>query len=541
MPFRIYKEATGDILVESPTKQREMLIITSTVKVKEQAPNHVVSSIEAYGLVGILELAWGRYLLAVTSRDLAANIQNHKVWRVTSGMAIPLGNTQYPMLPNELDQITLAKYSIDIEMLQQVESIINSGRVYYSTTYDLTHSLQHNFLMQKQSFAAKIDDRYFFNSHLSSFLNNVENAKPWVLKTIYGFAGMISIGAQDSSCGTVLVSRTSSIRLGARYVRRGLDEKGNAANNVEMEQIVFDNDVVQKRTVSSFCQVRGSMPSIWGQEIDLSYRPKLHIADTSKPHVWNSTKMHYDDLLLQYSAEDAFSTCGMQGSVVCVNLLDVEGFEKPLSDIYEEGIKKYNNSRLNYESFPVSKWCKNMDFTKMDILLNRMTLRLLNSGWFVGEGNIPSFSSVNDFECLRLQTGLARVSCLDSLDRTNLTCSMFARYVVPYQIEAVIKKKLHLTLHDGVSDSSSRDPASETRSLLVKSMSAFTNLWADSGDAISINYAGTGALKSDVTRTGKRLVFKGSINDGLNSLTRYYLNNVKKPYSVHGRQETGCL
>ena len=51
-------------------------------------------------------------------------------------------------------------------------------------------------------------------------------------------------------------------------------------------------------------------------------------------------------------------------------------------------------------------------------------------------------------------------------------------------------------------------------------------VWANNADAISEQYAGTGALKTDYTRTGKRS-FKGVLNDGLNSATRYYLNNFK--------------
>lgn len=39
-------------------------------------------------------------------------------------------------------------------------------------------------------------------------------------------------------------------------------------------------------------------------------------------------------------------------------------------------------------------------------------------------------------------------------------------------------------------------------------------------------YAGTGALKSGFTRTGKRTV-AGLIDDGIKSMTRYYLNNFK--------------
>ena len=39
-------------------------------------------------------------------------------------------------------------------------------------------------------------------------------------------------------------------------------------------------------------------------------------------------------------------------------------------------------------------------------------------------------------------------------------------------------------------------------------------------------YAGTGALKADITRTGKRSL-TGLYNDGTNSLNRYYLNNFR--------------
>ena len=52
----------------------------------------------------------------------------------------------------------------------------------------------------------------------------------------------------------------------------------------------------------------------------------------------------------------------------------------------------------------------------------------------------------------------------------------------------------------------------------------YKGIWANNADAISIGYAGTGALKVDFTKTGKRTV-KGMINDGVNSCIRYYVNN----------------
>ena len=52
----------------------------------------------------------------------------------------------------------------------------------------------------------------------------------------------------------------------------------------------------------------------------------------------------------------------------------------------------------------------------------------------------------------------------------------------------------------------------------------FKVIWADHGDEVSLQYSGTGALKSGFTRTGKRSV-GGLIDDGIKSVTRYYLNN----------------
>jgi hypothetical protein len=49
-------------------------------------------------------------------------------------------------------------------------------------------------------------------------------------------------------------------------------------------------------------------------------------------------------------------------------------------------------------------------------------------------------------------------------------------------------------------------------------------VWADNADALSKHYSGTGALKTDFTRTGKRSL-SGAVQDGVNSLIRYVKNN----------------
>jgi adenine-specific DNA methylase len=50
------------------------------------------------------------------------------------------------------------------------------------------------------------------------------------------------------------------------------------------------------------------------------------------------------------------------------------------------------------------------------------------------------------------------------------------------------------------------------------------DLWANSGDAISRIYAGTGALKSGFTRSGKRTL-AGILDDSVKSVNRFVINN----------------
>ena len=60
--------------------------------------------------------------------------------------------------------------------------------------------------------------------------------------------------------------------------------------------------------------------------------------------------------------------------------------------------------------------------------------------------------------------------------------------------------------------------------------STFKLLWADHGDSLSLAYSGTGALKSDFVRTGKRTLM-GNVQDGYLSCKRFYLNNFRDGYN----------
>ena len=112
---------------------------------------------------------------------------------------------------------------------------------------------------------------------------------------------------------------------------------------------------------------------------------------------------------------------------------------------------------------------------------------------------------------------------MDCLDRTNVVQSMFGRYMIYKHIYERMGR-----------------PSQRRRTLPLECVVAYKRrpltlpwtdgegshryLWADNADAISRLYAGTPALKGDFTRTGKR-TRRGALDDGVNSLQRYYVNN----------------
>ena len=111
-----------------------------------------------------------------------------------------------------------------------------------------------------------------------------------------------------------------------------------------------------------------------------------------------------------------------------------------------------------------------------------------------------------------------RTNCIDSLDRTNVVQSVFGRYFL-----LLILKDLKL---------SDVSPSKDDISIKFKGgfENKFKNIWADNGDHVSLAYSGTGAMKSDFVRTGKRTLF-GALNDGLLTTQRLFINNFRDGYN----------
>ncbi|XP_077870090.1 phosphatidylinositide phosphatase SAC2-like [Saccoglossus kowalevskii] len=371
---------------------------------------------------------------------------------------------------------------------------------YYSPTGDLTNSIQRQHLHKDKdsSFKLNPDDRFFWNKFMIQDIIDCEDAAlsdHWRVPVIQGFVQIekcqLDFSEDEEADDPMLqeplqftlslISRRSRHRAGTRYKRRGVDEKGACANYVETEQILS----IPHHTVA-FVQVRGSVPVFWSQP-GYKYRPPPRL-DKGEEDTDNAFRRHFDGELNIYK------------KVAIINLVDQTGREQIIGDAFVHYILNYNSPLLTYVSFDFHEYCRGMKFENVSVLTESIKeiIKDMRYCWVDRKGIICD------------QRNVFRVNCMDCLDRTNVVQTAIARVVLDTQL-----RKLGMLVPDSM-----MTPGVRT---------AYQQMWANNGDAISRQYAGTAALKGDFTRTGERR-FSGVMKDGYNSANRYIQNRFKDAY-----------
>uniref|UniRef100_A0A1A8ISE5 Inositol polyphosphate-5-phosphatase F n=1 Tax=Nothobranchius kuhntae TaxID=321403 RepID=A0A1A8ISE5_NOTKU len=428
--------------------------------------------------------------------------------QIKSNVAVPMKKKYSPAFQVKENK---EKERLERRLLEELYKVfMDSDSFYYSMTYDLTNSVQRQGDSDKSGLPLwkQVDDRFFWNKHMIQDIINLQvpEADFWVTPIIQGFVQVEELvvnynEASDedrSSPDTppkevtcvddihprftvALISRRSRHRAGMRYKRRGVDAEGHVANYVETEQLIH----VHSHTLS-FVQTRGSVPVFWSQA-GYRYNPRPRIEKGEK-ETMSYFAAHFEKQLKLYKKQ------------VIINLVDQSGREKMIGDAYLKQVLLYNNPDLTYVSFDFHEHCRGMKFENVQVLTDAISDIITDMKW----------AWVDQAGVICKQEGIFRVNCMDCLDRTNVVQAAIARVVMEQQL-----KKLGVMPPE--------------QPLPLKCYRIYQVMWANNGDTISKQYAGTAALKGDFTRTGERKL-AGVMKDGVNSANRYYLNRFRDAY-----------
>jgi len=516
-----------------------------------------VSSIA--GILGIIKLRLGKrsnsvktvwktdirldkYIVVITKAQPMGRLKGHMIYKVIATEFLPL--RERPLHDPEEDTY-----------LGLLKTFIKSGPMYFSYSSDITNSFQRQSQLDTaQPLWKRADDRFFWNKFLQSDLIDFRSSgsrqqlgqqpsvDPYILPVIFGMLEIVSTKIKNTPLTMVLITRRSRHRAGTRYFSRGIDEQGNVSNFNETEQIIILNDSAgslggfaggggmqqgklggsgdKEVQIMSYVQTRGSVPVFWAEVNTLHYTPKLQIRGVE--NAVSAARAHFDEQIRLY------------GDNYLVNLVNQKGREQRVKEAYEQMVKllvsapkersqqdqlsdekfhivepsgrRQQMDRLHYVYFDFHNETKGLKWHRAQLLLDQLHDALDKQQYFRGI-DMPA-NLEGRLEVRNHQTSVVRTNCMDCLDRTNVVQSMLARYALNRQLTdlGVLSRGDTFT---------AADPAFEV---------LFRKLWADNADVVSKSYSGTGALKTDFTRTGVRTK-AGALQDLRNSITRYAKNN----------------
>lgn len=167
--------------------------------------------------------------------------------------------------------------------------------------------------------------RYAFNHQVLTELKDIQYA-PFRVPCIFGFVDIKSIKTDISPnpLTFALISRKDCRRPGRRFLVRGLDREGSAANFVETEHVFcIKHNETKNYLLASHVQIRGSIPLQWSMKPNLKWSPPVLVNPDFKCSV-DSAKRHIDE------------TCQDYKSQCLVNLIDKKGSQDRIGKKFTE-------------------------------------------------------------------------------------------------------------------------------------------------------------------------------------------------------------
>ncbi|XP_036727622.1 synaptojanin-2 isoform X4 [Balaenoptera musculus] len=436
-------EASGEssILLEARGRGDCLLFEAGTVATLAPEEKEVIKGqygklTDAYGCLGELRLKSGgtslSFLVLVTGCTSVGRIPEAEIYKITATDFYPLQEEA-----KEEDRLTALRKSL------------NSGVFYFSwpndgSCFDLTVRAQ-----KQGDDSSEWGNSFFWNQLLHVPLRQHQvRCCDWLLKVICGVVAVRTVYASHKQAKACLISRISCERAGARFHTRGVNDDGHVSNFVETEQAIYMDD-----GVSSFVQIRGSVPLFWEQP---GLQVGSHHLRLNRGLEANAPAFDRHMVLLKEQ----------YGKQVVVNLLGSRGGEEVLNRAFKKLLwASCHAGDTPMINFDFHQFAKGGKLEKLENLL-RPQLKLHWDDFDVfarGENVSPRF-----------QKGTLRMNCLDCLDRTNTVQSFIALEVLHLQLESL---------------------GLNSKPIADRFVESFKAMWSLNGHSLSKMFTGSRALE----------------------------------------------
>ncbi|KAJ9537430.1 hypothetical protein OSB04_030163 [Centaurea solstitialis] len=483
-----------------------------------------------YGIVGFIKFLGPYYMLLITKRRKIGVICGHAVYAITKSEIL--------RIPNSTVQPSVAYSKNENRYKKLLCSVDLTKDFYFSYSYRVMHSFQKNLPTHETGHPLN-ETMFVWNEFLTSGIHNQLKNNLWTVALVYGYFKQVKLSIGEKDFKLTLIARRSRHYAGTRYLKRGVNEKGRVANDVETEQIVFE-DVPEgcPLQISSVVQNRGSIPLFWSQETSrLNIKPDIIVS--KKDHKYDATRLHFENLVRRYG-----------NPIIILNLIKTKE-KRPRESLlrleFAHAIELINKdlpeeNRLKFLHWDLNKYSRNKSTNVLALLGKVATYALNLTGFFYcqvipnsrseellncprdgkccstsGSSDSDNFKTVIShgssgvsgnfsFKPPKFQTGVLRTNCIDCLDRTNV-----AQYAYGW---AALGRQLHTI---GYIDT----PVIEQDSALADDL---MRIYEKMGDTLALQYGGSAAHNKIFCQSRGQWKAATQSQEFFRTLQRYYSN-----------------
>ncbi|ORY59664.1 SacI homology domain-containing protein [Pseudomassariella vexata] len=484
--------------------QKEMNSLLDTIDDGNKRTGGIKQRCTTWGLLGFIKFTGPYYMLLITKKSTVAMVGGHYIYQVDGTELIPL---------------TPAKYKPDVRNTEESRflGILNNldltRSFYYSYSYDITRTLQHNLTRERIALSEGLPGKtyeeynsmFVWNSHLLQPANEaLHEPFDWCRPIIHGYIDQAAVSIYGRTAHITIIARRSRYFAGARFLKRGANDLGYVANDVETEQIVSESlttsfhspgpKLFASPQYTSYVQHRGSIPLYWSQD-NIGVTPKPPIELNLVDPFYTAAALHFDNLFERYGSP-----------IYALNLVKARERtprESKLLDEYTKAVTYLNQflpegHKIIHKAWDMSRAAKSRDQDVIGTLESIAESVVTTTGFFQnGDGEISP---------TRVQNGVARTNCIDCLDRTNAAQFVIGKRALGHQLYALGILENTLIEYD------------------TDAVNLFTHMYHDHGDTIAVQYGGS-QLVNTMETYRKINQWTSHSRDMIESFKRYYNNS----------------
>ncbi|KAK9705737.1 hypothetical protein RND81_07G078100 [Saponaria officinalis] len=421
-----------------------------------------------YGIVGFIKFLGPYYMLLITKRREIGSICGHTIYGISKSEMIPLLNS------SERADMLVSKNENRYKKLLCMVDLTKD--FFFSYSYNVMRTLQKN-LCDRKTGQVVYETMFVWNEFLSRGIRNHLQNTLWTVALVYGSFRQATLSIDGRDFRLTLIARRSRHYAGTRYLKRGVNEKGRVANDVETEQMVFE-DIPEGFPVqiSSIVQNRGSIPLFWSQETSrLNIKPNIIVS--KKDLNYEATRLHFENLAMRYGnpiiilnliktmerkPRESILRAEFANAIECINKDLPE--EKQLKFLHWD-LSKHSRSKAGNVLLPLGKlaayaltltgffYCRLLPVSGPGESSRNPTFTNIGTSSSFQQDD-PQFNH-KDVDGIEIHTvnreangnnpqkkplfqnGVLRTNCIDCLDRTNVAQFAYGLAALGHQLHAL--------------------------------------------------------------------------------------------------------